>query len=71
VRSIRAFEQIEETRELTESEKVEKELLVDNLKTRTNSMAEIYNSPEYESQKLTDEMEHLKRTYIINEKRFR
>ena len=48
VRGIRAFQQIEETRELTASEKVEKELLVDNFKTRTNSMAEIYHCPEYE-----------------------
>jgi len=48
MRGIRAFEQIEETRVLTASEKVEKELLVDNFKTRTNSMTEIYNSPEYE-----------------------
>ena len=32
-------------------------------------MAEIYNSPEYESQKLIEELEQLKRTNLANEKR--
>ena len=32
-------------------------------------MAEIYNSPEYESQKLIEELEQLKRTNLTNEKR--
>ena len=32
-------------------------------------MAEIYHSPEYESQKLIDELEQLKRTNLTNEKR--
>ena len=40
--------------ELTASEKKEKELLVDNLKTKTNSMAAFYNSPEYEYHSLKD-----------------
>jgi len=69
LRGIHAFELIEETRELTASEKVENELLVANFKTRTKRMAEIYNSPEYESEKLIDEMEQLKRTNLANEKR--
>ena len=69
VRGIRAFEQIEETRELTASEKVEKELLVDNLKTRTKRMAAFYKSPEYESQQLIEELAQLKRTNLANEKR--
>ena len=32
-------------------------------------MTAFYNSPEYESEKLIDEMEHLKRTNIATEKR--
>ena len=32
-------------------------------------MTKIYNSPEFESQKLMAEMEHLKRTNYANEKR--
>jgi len=47
----------------------DKEFLVDNFKTRTKSMAEIYNSPEFESEKLIDELEQLKRTNLTNEKR--
>jgi len=48
---------------------VEKEPLVDNFKTRTKRMAAFYNSPEFEYEKLIDEMEHLNRTNLTNEKR--
>ena len=42
VRGIRAFAQIEETRELTASESEEKELLVDNFKRITKRMAAFF-----------------------------
>ena len=32
-------------------------------------MSAFYNSPEFEYEKLIDEMEHLKRTNIFNQKR--
>ncbi len=64
-----AFEQIEETRELTTSESEEKELLVGKYKRITKRMAEINDSPEYESQQLIEELEQLKRTNLFNKRR--
>ena len=45
------------------------EFLVDNYNRITKRMAAFYNSPDYESQQLIEELEQLKRTNLSNERR--